>query len=405
MPSSANYPSRFQAQRVISYDMLERIGSVREYGKGRWMIDLRTYGGGRLYSDRGEPLKTQAEAQRLLTQIHGKLRKGRTLESVIDEFFPDRGKRHLLHKYARVWLETKESQVETGERSISYTRTLRSYIEPGGYFDFWEGISIYEITTKKIREWTTYLIAERKIKARTAHKAVATLNAIMNWLREDEELEFTPPRVPYPRFDRAPPRVISSESQDAVLGEIPEERRGPFLAMALLGVRPNEAIALDVTDFDEAVLYVNRAKKGRRKLDPIRGTKSGEGKVLPVPPTLADWIGKWVRPHRIQGPLFTNPRGRSADKRWSLDALEDTWNKAAASVGIQINLYNGTKHSCATEILQRAPKHVVQALLGHADIRSVDNYGRVNTTTLAGVIRDPKIVPLSQMPQSKDSDQ
>jgi site-specific recombinase XerD len=114
-----------------------------------------------------------------------------------------------------------------------------------------------------------------------------------------------------------------------------------------------------------------------------------------MPPALTDWVDKWVKPHRIKGPLFTNPRGRTAEKRWITDSLEDTWNTAAESVGVKINLYNGTKHTCATEILQRAPKHVVQALLGHADIRSVDNYGRVNTTTLADVIRKPQVIPIS----------
>ena len=389
------------ARRVIPYGMLERIGVVRKKTKGRWYIDLRPHGFGKLYSDRGEPLRTKAEAQRLLSQIHGKMRKGRTLESVVDEFYPDRGKRHLVRSHALAWLAEKESMVLSGERSGGYTRGLRSYLKPGGYFDYWDGVSIYEITTKQIRNWPTVLIAERGISARTAHKAVAVLNAVFNWLREDEELGFNPPRVVYPKFNRNPPRVIPPEAQDAVLGAIPEERRGAFLAMALLGIRPNEVIALDVADLDGPVLRVTKARKGRNSASPIRGLKGGQGKVLPVPPVLREWVEEWVKPHRITGPLFTNPLGRTAEKRWITDSLEDTWNTAAASVGVKINLYNGTKHSCATEILQRAPKHIVQALLGHADIRSVDNYGRVNTTTLADVIRAPEVIPISGKKSAK----
>ncbi len=105
--------------------MLEHIGVVRRKRKGRWLIDLRSHGFGKLYSDRGEPLKTKRDAQRLLSQIHGKMRKGRTLESVIDEFYPDRGKRHLVRFHAQAWLDEKEAMVKTGERSGGYTRGLQ----------------------------------------------------------------------------------------------------------------------------------------------------------------------------------------------------------------------------------------------------------------------------------------
>ena len=391
------------ARRVISYDMLERIGTVRRKSKSRWFIDLRPYGFGKLYSDRGEPLRTRADAQRLLNQIHGKMRKGQTLESVIDEFYPDLSKRHLVRFHAEAWLAEIEAMVETGERSGGYTRGLRSYLNPGGYFDYWDGVSIYEVTTKQIRNWPTALIAERGISARTAHKAVSMLNAVFNWLREDEELGFSPPRFVYPKFDKNPPRIITAEDQDAVLAAIPEDRRGAFIAMALLGVRPNEVIALDVTDIEGNVLRVTRARKGRRSDAPIHGVKGGQGKVLPLPALLSRWVNTWVKPYRITGPLFTNPRGRTAEKRWGTDSLEATWNTAAKSVGIQINLYNGCKHSCASEMLQRVPKHFVQALLGHADIRSVDSYGRVDTATLADVIREPQVIPLFGEKNSKQA--
>lgn len=381
---------------LVSYDMIETIGKIRKRSKGRWMVDLRSSGFGRLYADRGEPLRTKKDAVRLLNQIHGKMRKGRSLESVIDEFFPERGKRHSVHMHAKAWLAVKESQVATGERSENYTREPRRYIAKDGYFEFWRGVSIYEVTTKLIREWSTWLISEFRIKPNTARKPIETLHAIFQWLREDEELDFTPPRFVYPAKIRNPPRVLEPAAQDLVLEAIPLHLRGPFLAMSLLGVRPNEVEALDVSDASETTLMVTKAKKGKRATAPILAVKGNTGKALPMPPVLWSWIKEFVLPHRIAGPLFVNERARNAEKRWFLDALEDEWNRACTKVGIQINLYNGTKHTCATEILQRAPKHVVQALLGHADLRSVDYYGRVNTTTLADAIRNPEVTELKK---------
>jgi integrase len=67
---------------------------------------------------------------------------------------------------------------------------------------------------------------------------------------------------------------------------IEEIRRGIFLCMGLLGLRPGETRALDVADYDwkEHWLDVSRAGKGARLDLPIRGTKTGEGRYLPVPP-------------------------------------------------------------------------------------------------------------------------
>lgn len=126
---------------------------------------------------------------------------------------------------------------------------------------------------------------------------------------------------------------------------------------------------------------------------PILGTKSGRGKRLPVPearrPGFAHTRQTASGPH----PLFRNPLARSAEGRWTLDALEHAWNRAAESVGESINLYNETKHTFATTMLQAHGKHVVQALLGHADVRSVDYYAGVEPGTLRNAVLGPRLAP------------
>jgi len=97
-----------------------------------------------------------------------------------------------------------------------------------------------------------------------------------------------------------------------VLRRIPEEDRGIFLALALLGLRPGEARALLATDYHQGWLTVDKAYKGKCVSSPVGGTKTGKPKRLPVPPgsELREWIEEHVTPERQlkRSPLFVNPR-------------------------------------------------------------------------------------------------
>jgi len=54
-------------------------------------------------------------------------------------------------------------------------------------------------------------------------------------------------------------------------------------------------------------------------------------------------------------------------------------------------LYEGTKHSFATDALLRGvPERSLQAYLGHADVRSTRRYARLSNQALIDVIRRPR---------------
>jgi hypothetical protein len=84
--------------------------------------------------------------------------------------------------------------------------------------------------------------------------------------------------------------------------------------MALLGLPPGEARALDVAP----------AMKGPGPEARMGPTKTRKNKWLPVPEEFADWLGAHVdQRQRLGGAgLFTNPLTR---KRWSLWELSNTW--------------------------------------------------------------------------------
>jgi len=60
-------------------------------------------------------------------------------------------------------------------------------------------------------------------------------------------------------------------------------------------------------------------------------------------------------------------------------------------VGISCPLYSGTKHTRATDLLLHGvPERVIQALLGHQDVRSTRRYAALADSALVEAIRRPR---------------
>jgi integrase len=101
--------------------------------------------------------------------------------------------------------------------------------------------------------------------------------------------------------------------------------------------------------------------------------KTRQARAIPCSPELRAWIHEHVEPagRLVGAALFRNPLGRSKGKRWTLDALEDSWRTACASAKVpDVPLYSGTKHSSATAARRAGVAlETIQHALGHADRR------------------------------------
>lgn len=107
------------------------------------------------------------------------------------------------------------------------------------------------------------------------------------------------------------------------------------------GVLPGEARALDVADYSNRWLTVDRAMKGTASDSPIRGPTTGKTKRLPVGDELAEWIEDYVDPSArlVRAPLSSNPR---TGVRWS------HWG-AARPLGSRRTRPSGSKASDPTK--------------------------------------------------------
>ncbi len=134
---------------------------------------------------------------------------------------------------------------------------------------------------------------------------------------------------------------------------------------------------------------------------PIRGTKTGKPKRLPVGELLGAWLDRWVDPadRLTRAPVFLNPR---TGRRWTHWALRDTWVRAARAAGLEgVELYEGRKHSIATDAIRRGvSERALQSFLGHRDLRSTRRYAPLSDQALVPVPRRPFVGGLSVAPHT-----
>jgi integrase len=77
--------------------------------------------------------------------------------------------------------------------------------------------------------------------------------------------------------------------------------------------------------------------------------------------------------------------------------LGEIWAKAVRDAGLpHVRLYEGTKHSFATDAIRRGvPERLLQRFLGHASLISTRRYARLADTALVEVLR-PRTDPWRQ---------
>lgn len=423
------------ATALVGWLAMASVGAVRQHRDGRWYVDFGH--SARVWSVPVGTIKlalTEELARRVLERIRGEVSEGRDLADVLAQFQPASAKPNLVATRLERWLEVKRREVAAGDRSPTYLAELERYARDGGHFSFWTGRSIHEVNYGALEDWSHWL-ADRGLGPKSRWNVLAAFHAFLGWLYKRQELREMPRSYPWPKLSESEPSVLSIVAQRAVLEAIPDDRRGIFLAMALLGIRPSEAVALRQSDVRDGWLTVSRARKGAKLDAPVAGTKSGAVKRLPVPEELREWIEKRVgnrvkedttrtaalslqqgadtsstlrrdagnvanplggpyldparhRPIRFsidfRAPLFPNP---TTGQPWAKSALRRTWAAACEKCGVRIGLYNGTKHTMATDAIARGvPERSLQAMLGHANAKSTRRYARLQDSALIDVL-------------------
>ena len=323
---------------AVRWALVDDLGKIRRRKRANgtvyYYLDFRPFGNA--YSDEGQPLRTRQAAENLLAKIRAKVAVGKPVQAVLIDYKRDSTAHLTVHRFVADWLADLDIREQAGDLSPTYTRNLKRYAQPAGHLEFWREKTIHDISAATLRDFGRWLALRRTrnrqgnetdqvLSATTRRKVLGAFHAFCEWLRQGELISVVPPFPKVPRTEHQPV-IISMEAQAAILQAIPWEERGAFLAAAC-GARPGEVRAYDIDDpyqDDEGCwIRTNKAVQGQNAHEAAPRTKNRRAGDLPCSAELWEWI-LWrldqVQPSaRLQGkkiPLFVNPTGRVAAKRW-----------------------------------------------------------------------------------------
>lgn len=349
----------------------------------RYFVDIYEKGYGRLkiYSDKtGHPLDSFARAQRVLE----------TIRYEIDQhvFNPTKYtasdlKEYLFETRVDAWYESKKKDVQRGNLAKSYTRGIDCFIRKY-YKPFFKGMDVRDLRSFHIQQFYEQLPEGKSLKYISN-----IMKALENFFNTLLRYDFIPKKPSFPviTLDRKTPKWVDAETQLNLLKEIPEAHRPIFTFLAFQGIRPSEARALKVKDVNlkQNTLTVARTYSGSEIRERVKGKV-----VRPrlINPALQSLLGELCRDKHPEAFVFTNPRTR---KPYSENALRRLWNNTRKTVGIDITLYEATRHSLASIAASNgAPLMAIKDVLGHTDIRTTLKYTHNDLESQKVVFQRPK---------------
>jgi integrase len=351
-------------------------GKVR-HNRENFFIDLYWKGERiKLYSDKeGSPLYSERQANRLLERIRS--------EIDADEFNPKNYiKRELkalrLDTYVTVWLGRQKLRLEASEISYGYFREIQATVK---------NHLIPHLGTRDIRSMNKGHLDDFLVKLQVSPKSKKNILGVLRSIFTDAVDREDITRAPkFPRVTVADPvvRWIDAEAQDAILAQITSPMwKAYFTFLVHMGCRPSEARALrwEDVDFDKGLVTI-RAGMDMNHYRPT--TKEKDVRTLPLAPEAIEALRSVPRGLGYVFHLDGRP--------FSIQRVQKWWRRAADAAGIDIPLYQGTKHSmCCRARLEGVPLDVIQDWCGHKSAASTRRYAKLQLEAMK-VMHRPQTV-------------
>ena len=225
-----------------------------------------------------------------------------------------------------------------------------------------------QLGPEEIRRWQLYLIEQKRIKQGSYIQAVCALRFFYrNTLNGKVEMD----RIPLPRYEQKLPVILSKQEVKALL-EAPRNlgHRAILAVMYGAGLRISEATRLRVEDID-----------GKRKVIWVRGGKGRKDRQVMLAEPLREVLAAYWRWKRPTDWLFP---GGKPDCPITCGSVFETCQKAARRAGLAKRVHpHSLRHAFATHLLEDGVHLlVIQALLGHQNLRTTARYLHVADSTI-----------------------
>lgn len=228
------------------------------------------------------------------------------------------------------------------------------------------------LTQGEVEQW----IAKRsgQVQAGTVEKELRTLKALLNKAVEWKLVTSSPAEhVSAPQNLESEPIHWYSAAELKRLYKADRAHAAVWQFMANTGLRRREAMHLEWKNIRDGSVWVV-SQEGAR-------TKSGRWRQIPVSPGAAIAIAKLRRGNRTP---YVLPR-----------LAKESWSRAFAKAAERAKLggsLHSLRHSFAANLVSDgASLRVVQRLMGHATIKTTEQYGHVAPSALESAVKGLKL--------------
>lgn len=356
------------------------MGSWREYRQGKWKLKFWDKGElVELYSNKdGDPLESNGMCARAMAYIEELIKDKKFRRETWRKTGP-----HLFEQACETWIQSKKKlaygTVEARKRIVY------QYLIPR-----FEKMDIKDITRSDLEEFKSTLEA-KNLSGKTIYNIMADLRAMLRF-----HLDVVP-RFPVCEFQRKAKRWLTEEQQNWVFEFIPPEDKPIFIFQRYSGCRPNEARGLLRKNVlrDKGIILIASVLNEHNEL--VERTKTKRVRPVAIIPEFEGFI----KPKSLSPFLFTKfgepYKKRTHEKIWHTAVM-----KAHEVYEVPIiSLYPGTKHSLGMNRLKQGfHRDELQALFGHQDKKSVDDYAEYLAETLASVMRG-KVIEIKKEAERK----
>jgi site-specific recombinase XerD len=261
-------------------------------------------------------------------------------------------------------------QMEADLKIGNYSpNTMERYLYSATKFAAFHNRSPAEMGRDEVREWLLHLIEVDQSSVSSVKIARAAVLFLYR-VTLDRELELE--SLPVPRQGRRIPVVLSGREVQQLLDQVEKPKyRAIFMAMYGGGLRISEACGLRPEHIDSKRMLICFNGKGDKERCTLLSQRLLEH--------LRDY---WRRERPTNGWMFP---GRGKQGHISRKTVHDVLVKVVKSAGITKRVTSHTlRHSCATHLQELGtPLNVIQALLGHSQLRTTETYLHTSREQLA----------------------
>lgn len=246
-------------------------------------------------------------------------------------------------------------------------RTRDAYGRDLVMFGNWLPVPLAEATPKMVRDYTYYLLTERKYRVVTARRNLATIRSFFGYLRREGVREGNPALdVDMPRAEQRKPKVLRVGEVQNMLGNRRTNQHA-FRDRAIIellygsGLRRAELAGLSLDDVDFPARTAIVVGKGNKR----RMTMLTEASIIAMQTYLH------VRPASDDRAFFLSNRNTELGLRQVWKIVKD----CAIAAGVPRASTHSLRHSFATHFIEGdGDISSLQRLLGHANVATTQIY-------------------------------